>query len=498
MAKVVDKQLIGYLLGAQSSADEQNRNESGLVSDSAPPHPANCTPTELRSFLSEHLPAHLIPTRFVWLHGFPLNVNGKVDREALPAPRIAPAADDADREPTEKEQLLLHVWGSVLPNAPAIGLHSNFFELGGDSIIALQIVSRSARVGLKITPAQLFQHQTIAELAEAAENGVVGVPREFVDPTQQEFALTPIQAWFVERRLVHPNHFYQSVGVALPRDVDRERLDRALAAVFRRHDALRLRLRGDRQAYADSSPARVAWLDVPPSDSLGNDHSEDENALFPPLLSITEGPVFAAFGWTEDQEPRIALVAHHFTIDAVSWRIVLEDLFDAYTQTATSESPLLPVRTASYQAWSNQLSAAVEKARSDATYWQEIARSYIPPDFLTRSRGSANTVAASATATIDLSTESTALLLRSGRVASVLVAALVCVVRDRFGAGSVTIDRETHGRDAEALGFDLDVSRTVGWFTAIHPLTIRASESASRDALIDDVQRQIDAVPNNG
>ena len=467
---MVDKQLIGYLVALQ---DEETLSL-----------------TSLRAFLSEHVPTYLIPNRFAWLDELPLNTNGKVDRSALAELSIdAPVDAVATRNPTEQEQRLLGVWKSVIPNVD-IQLHSNFFEIGGDSIIALQLVSRAARVGLQFTPAQLFQFQTVAELAEVVETDIKKVPEEFTTPTTKEFSLTPIQHWLLDQDLADLDYFHQSVTVEVPGDIDHKRLDEALAVVFGHHDSLRLQLVGERQVYAEVIAPKIEWI-------------EGEKVLrqLKSLFRLDRASVFKAFGWNHNRRKRLTFVAHHFVIDAVSWRIFLEDLYDAYSQAGIGRTVLLPAKTASYQAWSTCLRSTVQEARKALDYWQEITEDSVgvPPGDPDK-RVFSNKVATSSTVDLQLSKDLTRVLVKhpAGKTTSILLAAFAVAIRDAFALDRITIDLESHGRDAESLGIDLDVSRTIGWFTSVHPISIDLSADLSNFQMIRAIQAQKDAVPHGG
>ncbi len=251
---------------------------------------------ELRAFVKDKLPDSMVPAAFVLLAALPITENGKVDRRALPAPEEGerPALGAELVAPsTSAEEALAAIWASVL-RLPAVGVRDNFFEIGGDSILSIQIVARAQQAGFRITPRQLFQHPTIAELAEvvgfhaevAAEQGAV----------TGEAPLTPIQRWWQEQRLVDPHHHNQSSFLEVAGGVDAVALEEAIAALLAHHDALRVRLVGGAQSFAppgDSAPlSRVDLASVPESERRAV--IEEAAAAAQASLDLAAGPVLRA------------------------------------------------------------------------------------------------------------------------------------------------------------------------------------------------------------
>ncbi|HEY7511066.1 MAG TPA: amino acid adenylation domain-containing protein, partial [Vicinamibacteria bacterium] len=193
----------------------------------------------LRSHLRERLPAYMVPSALVVLPALPVSPNGKVDRRALPAPAEPGAGRDSYEAPrTPAETVLARVWAEVLRVDP-VGIRDNFFELGGDSILSLQVVARAGEAGLRLSLKQVFQHQTIAELAEVA--GTAAEMDAEQGPVAGEAPLTPIQRWYLSPGREAPAHFNQAVLLELRRPVPADVLARAVAAVEAHHDALRMR-----------------------------------------------------------------------------------------------------------------------------------------------------------------------------------------------------------------------------------------------------------------
>src|SRR5262249_16692493 len=205
-------------------------------------------PPDLRRFLLHKLPEFMVPSAFVRIQRLPRTPNGKIDRAALPVPD--PTRPD-DGEPlvsprTREERILFNVWAEVL-RIERFGVHDNFFELGGDSILAIQIIARASGEGLRLTPRQLFERQTIAELAGAAEGspGTRGEQGAVTGPVP----LTPIQHWFFEQDLLDPHHYNQSMLLEAREPIDRKALENAFGLLLAHHDALRLRFVRDANGW---------------------------------------------------------------------------------------------------------------------------------------------------------------------------------------------------------------------------------------------------------
>ena len=490
-----NKRLAAFLVGGQVSDGEYDGRELSTIA---------CTTAETSAFrqhLAEHLSAQLIPSSFQWIPQLPLNSNGKVDRSRLPDQVYVSATEKTKQDATDTEQQLLLIWKSLLPSQE-IGLNDNFFDLGGDSIIALQIVSRANRAGLKITPAELFQFQTIVDLARVAKRSTEAVATHLAQPHDRPFHPTPIQSWFLDQQLANPHHFNQSVCVTVPPDIDRAALDLALAKTFEHHDALRLRVKDQQVIYAKESSQPVAWYDVVA------EMSEVAQQL-QASLHLHQGPTFRVAGFSSSAESKTCLlfVAHHFVIDAVSWRILLEDLHDAYRQAISSETILLPAKTASYQAWAEHLASCADNAEQDYEYWQIQAKQAAPIS-LPALRGSVEptdgTIGKSNRVVTKLTAQLTTALVQRGAgddhpsTLDHLVAALCQSLLPWTAEDKITIELEKHGRSAMPGGIDLDVSRTVGWFTALYPVTLQLPSQATADDWLIEISEQLAAVPHDG
>ena len=444
---------------------------------------------ELNKYLSEQLPPQMLPSHYEMVESFPLNTNGKLDHQSLPVPKWPSGEGTVAREASTRERTVQVVWESLLP-CESVGLYDNFFELGGDSILALQIVSRLRRVGLEATPAQLFLHQTVAELAAVVSEHPDVVPAEFAETSPNSFSPIPVQLWFLESNLAKAHHFNQACCVSGADDVNAACFAAALAAVFTHHDALRLRASNGKLRYVNAEAPAVVWHDISKMDEVAQQMHRS--------FHLVDGPLFQVAGFRDVSEGDLTLffVAHHFVVDTVSWRIFLEDLHDAYIQALASKPILLPSKTASFESWAQALQASVPEARKDRAYWEQVVNDAQTLSTLQE---------LDAAATPDMQRIESVLskvvsdsVIQATSTQSILLAALAEALQKWSGDESVVIDLESHGRDAESLGVELDVTRTVGWFTTIYPINLRVLTNGSDLEVLQKVRDQLDAVPAKG
>jgi amino acid adenylation domain-containing protein/non-ribosomal peptide synthase protein (TIGR01720 family) len=474
------------------------------------PAPGSTAPstTAVREFLGQTLPDYIVPSAYVVLGRLPLTANGKVDRGALPDPAHEPEPERRYVGPsTPTESALTGIWANVL-GLGQIGVDDNFFELGGDSILSIQVVARARQAGLRLTTKDLFLHQTIASLAPnvTAVGGTAPEQETIVGPVP----LTAIQHWFFATHEGNPHHFNQSVLVELTEELDRQALRRALESLLVHHDALRMRFeRVDGQWRQHNGPVETLQAlelhdlsEVDPADQPAelDRIADDVHASFDLASGLLLKAVLFELG--RGQRPMLFLAAHHLVVDGVSWRILLDDLDTAYQQTALGEAVHLAPKTTSFQTWSQLLGAFVAEGGLDQEldYWAGAVANCAPPVDHPRPA----TAAPARTISVLLSAEDTEMLLRGAptayrtRINDVLLTALAWALSRWSGTSTVSIDLEGHGR--EPVLDDLDLSRTVGWFTTIFPVALDIPVGNEPDwrALVKSVRRQLRAVPRNG
>jgi amino acid adenylation domain-containing protein/non-ribosomal peptide synthase protein (TIGR01720 family) len=471
-------------------------HEDRLVAHVQPPADGQ----RLRTYLSEHLPAHLIPSVFMPMTEVPLTPNGKVDRRALPAPDLAAALDTTGRvaPSTALEAALADLWAGVLQvDVDHVGVRDNFFALGGDSILSIQLASRARRAGLRFTTKDLFLHQTIAELAS-----VVRAPEEETAPVDTgpvDVPLTPIQHEFFATHPLRPEHFTQSTLLELHSTVDPERLWSALDTVTVRHDALALRFErtstGWTQTYrpdAVRSRLEVHDLSEVPEEELRavmHEHAVRAEQSF----DLADGPLLTAL-YFQRERPLLFLTAHHLVIDAVSWQVLLEELSLSYDGQELA-APSSPYRTWATRLRDHALTGGLDGERA---HWAALPASVpLPVDHeVPPSAGAVSVVSTELTeAETEQLTRKVTGRLRSS-VDAILLSALASSLSRWTGAPEVLVDLERHGR--EDLFDEVDLSATVGWFTTKFPVALTVPGTADHAALVRHVRGQLRRVPGNG
>jgi amino acid adenylation domain-containing protein/non-ribosomal peptide synthase protein (TIGR01720 family) len=409
---------------------------------------------------------------------------------------------------TDAEATLAGIWAEVL-GVERVGVEDNFFELGGDSILSIQVVSRARQAGLNLMPRDLFLHQTVASLAGNAGDA----PRERSEqgPVTGAVPLTPIQHWFFETQAQHPERFDQSVRIELAAGVDEAALRAALAALAEHHDALRMRfelLEGS--WHQDNAPveAVVGLLERHDLSAVGADDQPAEMERLAAELhagfDLAAGPLLKAvlFDLGAGQAPLLLVAVHHLVVDAVSWRILLEDLDGAYRQAARGEVVRLGPKTTSFRDWALALSEHVGSGGLDGEldHWAGVTQGREPA--LPLDAEGANTIASTRSVTVALDAEDTRALLAEvpgvyrTQVNDVLLAALGRVLGRWTGRDRVLVDLEGHGREELLDGVDL--SRTVGWFTTLFPVALDMGGDRGWGATLRSVKEQLRAVPRRG
>ena len=489
---------------------EEQAGDKRLVAYVVPDRKHSLLVSELRAFLSQSLPEYMIPAMFIFLDHLPLTVNGKLDRAALPTPEEAKAASAEDFCPpeTEVERLLASIWEQVLV-VDRVGIHDNFFELGGDSILSMQIVARANQAGLSLRPQEIFQHQTIAELAPLIKKMVVHQPE--TEPVAGIVPLTPIQHWFFDTPMFDPDHYNQTVTLEMKREVDVVLLQRGLAHLLERHDALRSRYQrtetGWQQICLEKEPYDTfKQVDLSMLNAQSQEHALRETTKeIQRSFNLAAGPLLRAVlvHLGPARPARLLLMIHHLAIDVVSWRVLLEDLDYAYTQLCRGEEIELGFKTGTFKQWAERLQqySQSDALKSEANYWLERIPQVRLSVHKDKERG-ANTVASTRKVTVGLDAAETLILLQEipakyrARIEEVLLTALLLAYQQWSGERQLLIDLEGHGREESVAGMEL--SRTVGWFTTIFPVLLGVHRKAQPAETLKIVKDQLRSVPARG
>ncbi|OWY66459.1 hypothetical protein B7486_36670 [cyanobacterium TDX16] len=489
-------------------AREDRRDIKHLVAYIVPEKQSAPITSELREFLQQQLPEYMVPSAFVKLKAMPLLPNGKVDFQALPAAEaIAPETDTFAAPRTTVEKMLAEIWQQIL-GLEQVGIYNNFFELGGDSILNMQVVAKANQAGLQLTPKQLFENQTIAELAAAVgKHQAISAAQGIVTG---RVPLTPIQQRFFAQNLPDSHHWNQSVLLEV-RQIDPALIRHAVQKLVEYHDALRLRFVRQESVWQQFNADFDGIETFIQIDLSALSPAEQREAIasaaneIQTSIDLSSGSLIRVvfFDLGASQPSRLLIVIHHLAVDGVSWRILLSDLQTIYQQLSRGETIQLPPKTTAFKHWAERLTdyARSPALQQELEYWlarscQHITR--LPLDF----PDGENTVAQARTVAIALSREETQALLQEvpaaaqTQIGDVLLAALAQALKQWTGANSHLIDLEGHGR--EAIFDDVDLSRTVGWFTTIFPVLLDLGAATDLGDTLKIVKQQLRAIPNRG
>ncbi|SCF49035.1 non-ribosomal peptide synthase domain TIGR01720, partial [Micromonospora matsumotoense] len=442
--------------------------------------------------LRTRLPDYMIPSAFVQVDALPRTVAGKLDVAALPAPDLSELVGGAPAR-NSREQALCDLFAEVL-GLPSVGIDDDFFALGGDSIVSIQLVSRARAAGLGISPRDVFRHKTPAGLAQAAtvDTTVTEDPRE----AYGNAPLTPVMRWLAQ--VDGPTTGYsQSMLLHAPAGLTAAGLAELLQALVDRHDLLRARVTADGveipEPGAPVDVVRVAPYDgenLPAIAAAARDRLDPARGVLLQAVLLEPGHVL--------------LVVHHYAVDGVSWRILLPDLAAAWMAVRAGQPVTLPPTGTSFRRWARALDGLARDAKTTAQlpYWTEVLagpRAVLgsrPLDPARDRTGTCDEI------TLELPPEETRPLLTTvpagfhAGVGDVLLTGLALALRNWAGGAGWLVMLEGHGRE-EHLVTGADLSRTVGWFTSEYPVRLDLGTEHPGDAL-KTIKERLRAVPDNG
>ncbi len=495
----------------------------------------------LDRYLSRHLPGYMVPAYFVEMERLPLSSNGKVDVKVLPEPVTRGASGGYLSPRDDKERVLAETWQEVLGGEP-VGIHDDFFTLGGDSIKALRIISLLKKHHLGLDVALLFQHKTVARLAphlretageQAAGQGTVTGPAP----------LTPIQHWFFDIAGNSYRHFNQSILAFRKKGFRPAVLSRVFTRLIEHHDALRMVYRPDGSGHEGVDHEDIQVNRGLPEHSFqleiialpGNEPVDSHETLTSIRreadrvqrgFRLQEGPLLKAVlfrgsgkgeegkegeGGKEGKEGEggdyLLIVVHHLVVDGVSWRILLEDFQGAYRLAAEGGEIRFPSKSHSFRDWARALKtyASGKEILKELPYWRNVEQapvSSLPADTPLESKDRCFGDMDSVSVTLDA--EWGGLLLKQvhrayrTQVNDILLAALGLAVKEWAGMERVLVNLEGHGREELLPGVQID--RTVGWFTTQYPVLLEVGEGSGEDTAgaVMGVKETLRRVPHKG
>ncbi|MDE1453327.1 amino acid adenylation domain-containing protein [Bacillus paralicheniformis] len=467
---------------------------------------------DLRLDLAKRLPAYMIPAHFVGLEKMPLTFNGKLNKDALPAAHVQPL-ETYHAPQNEKQALLCRIWEDVLHVRQA-GITDSFFQLGGDSIKALQVSARLAAEGWDMTIRDLFQFPTIEELASHL-TPTVSIADQ--GPVEGNASLTPVQQRFFAYPGAFEHHYNQAVMLTSEKRLDETALRRAVSALIKHHDALRMMFKKDDNgrilqynrgiSQTDEDGFSFKTIDLADETQIA-ERIEAEEKRIQRAIRLDEGLLCHIGLFRLRDADHLLIAIHHLIVDGVSWRILLEDLQTAYQQALADRKIKLPQKSDSYVTYANRLHplSTSNELLEEAAYWEHaisFETAALPKD------GHRNADRLQKTALIAsrmLSVKLTNQLLFQTKQAygtevnELMLAALGMALADWTKREHFLVSVEGHGREGHVP--DIDISRTVGWFTSIYPVLLDMSvpdNSSEKTACrIKNVKDMMRRVPNQG
>ncbi|EOP94530.1 amino acid adenylation domain-containing protein [Bacillus cereus VD140] len=469
------------------------------------------TTSELRDYLSNYLPDYMIPSFFIQLDKMPLTPNGKIDRKALPLVQEGDLSKGTDYEAprNEVEEHLVSAWQDVL-GIKEIGINDSFFEVGGDSIKALQIVSKLSKVNLKLKIKDLFENPKIKNLSKYVKNE--SRVKNNYEIIQGNVPLMPIQKrHFVLNEALNNkelNHYNQSFMLYRKNGFEEQIVEKVFRKICEKHDVLRMIYKEENgEIIQYNRDLNGDFFDLYVHDIKNQDNQQEIVGQLATNIqkeiSITDGKILKLGIFRTNEGDHLLITIHHLVIDGVSWRILFEDFEMLYKQAYLNEKLDIGFKTDSFKEFSEKLMdyAVGNKLLKEKKYWADISKMKV--DFLAKNEEiDVTDYKNSKTLTISLNKENTQKLLGetnktyNTQINDILLAALLVTVRDLTGENRLKILMEGHGR--EEVIENIDVSRTIGWFTTIYPVYFDLGKEKEISMSIKLVKETLRKIPNNG
>jgi amino acid adenylation domain-containing protein/non-ribosomal peptide synthase protein (TIGR01720 family) len=462
---------------------------------------------EIKKDIEQKLPGYMIPAFFVELKELPLTTNGKVDRKALPEPTKVQRIDELVPPKTDDEQLLVRIWEQVL-GIEKVGITDHFFELGGDSIKAIQVASLLQKENKKLSIQHFFRAPTIQKLIHYLEDKKQEIYQGMIEGN---VPLSPIQNDFLVKNdpsVVH--HYNQAVLLYHSSLLSHVHLQQAFSHLMRHHDALRMKFQQVNGIWEQiNQPMRDNLFDITTVD-LSNEAEvekkmEEWGNYLQQSIHISNGPLMRVGHFHTSQGDYLLWIIHHLVVDGVSWRILLEDFQHVYQKLIQDKRPVLSAKTQSYRDWARLIQnvALDSKIREEFDYWEKVGQVDIlplPKDYIHHN----SKVEDCDEVTFFLSKEQTTQLISNihriyqTEINDILLTAISLSIKNWIHADRIGFMLEGHGR--EEIVSDAEVHRTVGWFTSMFLVVFDFSSQSTKEIgqIIKEVKETLRRVPNRG
>ncbi|MEE3956200.1 condensation domain-containing protein [Peribacillus frigoritolerans] len=459
----------------------------------------------LKGFLLKKLPKNMIPSEFVWID----SKDGKIDINLL-------SESEKENSPTlsyvkprnEVEKKIADIWCGVL-NLKDVGINDNFFEIGGDSILSIQVYYEMKQAGLNVSPKDIISRPTIAEVAQNVGSG--SVIKADQGTITGSTPLTAVQHWFFENEFYNVNHYNNSWLLEVHIDLNPNIANTAFDIIAKHHDALRLRFKKEKSTwvqYFSESDENIPF-DYYDLSEFNVDNQklriEELATFYQTKLDITNGPIIRVvyFNLGNGIPGRLLIVSHRLLTDAMTMRILAEDFQNVYSQLLREAEIQLNDKSTSFQYWSQKLTdySLEEKLNQELSYWlnEQFFKPYeLPVEF----KDGDNTEATTEVLFSSLDRQETEYLIRTVPnklqvgMNEVVFTTLLKTLYQWTGNNSLLVESGGHGR--EHISDDIDLSRTVGWFTTNFPVFLGLDMEEDIELILQNVKKQLSNIPNNG
>lgn len=466
---------------------------------------------ELKAQLKQQLPSYMIPAHFIVLDQLPLTRNGKIDRRELLGLAGTVIEERGYASPdTDNERLVVQLWKEILDIHP-IGADHNFWELGGDSIKALQFTARLQHYGFSLAMRDLYDYPSVREAAVCLRPAQRSVEQY---PITGETGYTPIQRWFFEQKFANRDQWNQSFMLFSRRGLVKEYIEGVFDSLVAHHDALRLTYQQQGKnviqrirAMTEGPFYTLEWFDMRGESDIAA-AIEHEATRLQQRISMSNGPLIRLGLFRTNDGDHLLITIHHIAVDGYSWRILFEDIADGYAQQVNQQTVSLKSKTDSLQLWTSQLSKYANQTgvMDELAYWQRLERITGDPlplqPLLDDERSELNRWSDISSVLAVWNEEDTDMILRKGHHSSSgdaydrMLAAFGMALAEWSGGREFRIDVEGHGRESIIEG--VDVSRTVGWFTSIYPVIMHTASIDHAAKALERTVQMLKRIPHKG
>ena len=452
----------------------------------------------IKEKLGENLPDYMVPAYIMQIDEIPVTVSGKVDKKALPEIKVKTASVYVAPR-NEKEQLICSVFGKVL-NVERVGIDDNYFDLGGDSIKAIRIVSELRENGYNIKASDIMLQKNlkniISGITEFDENS--SYPQGEVSGAVVK---TQIIDEFENWKLIAPEHFNQAMIYEV-NEYSNESIRNALAELVKHHDMLRGVYRNNQLLVLPINESKLFELyeyDITDSADKYSEIEEKCNEI-QESIDIGNGPLVKAAVFSFDSRKIMMICIHHLAVDGVSWRIIKEDFFKAAHSAMQNEEINLGRKTASFIQWSermNDLKNDEQIKAQDMSYWSKVNDEMVGFERLITGNNVPyhnSIIKFKIDDSISGKTLNDINKAYNTKTQDILITALVESIYKWKKNDKIIIGMEGHGRVDELTGLSTD--RTVGWFTCVYPVVLYCDDDLEKNII--NTKEELRKIPNNG